>query len=409
MPITQGFPVSYRARWVFPIAGPPLENGVVTVAGKQIVSVGTKGTDHTWIDLGNVALLPALINAHTHLEFSLFDRPFGSPGQSFATWLQQVVAWRREQPAVIGQESLALATGLAECQASGVAVIGEICTPMFAEQWSGRERDDAHVLFLELLSLNPARVGPLCALAEEFTRVPESPSLSQRTSKGLSPHAPYTVHPEILTRAVEFSAERKFPITMHLAESREELELLASHTGSLVELLQSLAAWYPASLPTGLRPLDYLRTLSRAERAIIAHGNFLVRDEVEFLAAQRDRMSVAYCPRTQAYFDHGPYPLADMLRAGVRVAIGTDSRASNPDLSIWNELKFVRDTHPHVSPEDVLRMGTQAGAEALGVANYWGSIAPGKAAGLVSLDLPSDNSEPYELLFSAAGSPTRLT
>lgn len=400
MPIIHGSPVSYRARWVFPVDQPPLANGVVTVAGNQIISVGTKGTDTTWIDLGNVALLPALINAHTHLEFSLFDQPFGSPGQSFAAWLKQVVRWRREQPAVLGQETLALAKGLQESEASGVAVVGEIATPMFAEVWSGRERDESPVLFLELLSLNPERVGPLCAQAEEFTRVPGT--------RGLSPHAPYTVHPEILARAVRLSAERQFPIAMHLAESREELELLNLQTGPLVELLKSLAAWYPESLAKGLRPLDYLQTLSRAHRALVAHGNFLQDDEIKYLGQHREQMSVVYCPRTHAYFDHGPYRLAEMLRSGVRVAVGTDSRASNPDLSIWNELKFVRETHPQIAPEEILRMGTLAGAEALGVAALFGSITAGKSAALVTLELAEDNNDPAECIFSSVSSPQPL-
>lgn len=381
---------------------------MVTVAGNQIVSVGTKGTESTWIDLGNVAILPALVNAHTHLEFSLFDQPFGSPGQSFATWLQQVVAWRRQQPAVIGQESLALAKGLQECADCGVASIGEICTPMFAEIWGGNAREDSHVRFLELLSLNPERVAPLGALAEEFTSVGDPPSLTLRASRGLSPHAPYTVHPDILARAVQLSAERQFPVAMHLAESREELELLDSQTGPLVELLKSLAAWYPDSLSKGLRPLDYLQTLSRAQRSLVAHGNYLRADEIEFLAEHRESMSVVYCPRTNAHFDHDPYPLAALLQAGVRVAVGTDSRASNPDLSIWNELRFVREKYPQVDPASILKMGTLAGAEALGLGEQLGSITPGKAAALVTLDLPEDNNDAAESIFSLASSPRLL-
>lgn len=401
-------PVSYRARWVFPIDGLPIENGVVTVAGNQIVSVGTKGIESTWIDLGNVALLPAFVNAHTHLEFSLFDKPFGSPGHSFATWLEQVVAWRREQPAVIGQESLALEQGLQECAVNGVGVIGEITTPTFAEVWAARERNEGQVLFLELLSLNPERVGPLGAIADEFTRVPASPSLTPRASRGLSPHAPYTVHPEILSRAVKSSAERQFPVAMHLAESREELELLDSQTGPLVELLKSLAAWYPDSLSKGLRPLNYLRTLSRAQRSLIAHGNYLRPDEIEFLAQHRESMSVVYCPRTQAYFDHDPYPLAQMLGAGVRVAVGTDSRASNPDLSVWNELKFVREKYPQIEPTEILKMGTLSGAESLGLSEQLGSLTAGKIAALVTLELPDDNNDAAESIFCSASSPRLL-
>jgi cytosine/adenosine deaminase-related metal-dependent hydrolase len=402
--------VSYRARWVFPIVAPPIADGVVTISGGKIVRVGTGPADSPLVDLGDVALLPGFVNAHTHLEFSLFDQSFGTPGQSFAAWLKQVVTWRREQPAVIGQESLALQKGLQECRTSGVAAIGEIMTPTFAEVWRTHGAEEPHLLFLELLSLNPERVGPLVALAEEFTRPAAAAApTGQAMRRGLSPHAPYTVHPEMLQRAVQLSAERRFPIAMHVAESREELELLASQTGPLVELLESLAAWYPASLSPGLLPLDYLQTLSRAHRAVIAHGNYLRGDEIEFLAQYRDTMSVAYCPRTHAHFDHDPHPLVEMLKAGVRVAVGTDSRASNPDLSVWNELKFVRDQYPRLDPAEVLKMGTTSAAEALGLGDSFGSLSPGQAAVLVSLDLPCNNGDPYELLFSAAGCPTRRT
>jgi cytosine/adenosine deaminase-related metal-dependent hydrolase len=395
-------PVAYRARWVFPVDRPPIANGIVSVVGGRIVSVGESTEAANVIDLGNAAILPALVNAHTHLEFSLFERPFGEPGESFANWLRKVVRWRREQPAVQGQERLALEHGLRECQAAGVGVLGEITTPLFADVWKDSHATTVSVQFLELLSLNPERVPALTDLAEQFTRNTEAASV------GLSPHAPYTVHPELLSRAVHLSAERKLPLQMHLAESREELELLQSQTGELVELLQSLTAWYPQSLSKGLRPLDYLQTLAQAHRAVIAHGNFLQADEIAFVAQQRERMSVGYCPRTQAYFNHGPYPLAAMLAAGVRVAVGTDSRASNPDLSVWRELQFIREQHPQIDPSTILKMGTISGAEALGIATDFGTLTPGKVAALTAVNLPPDCDPPYEALFAPLNHPALL-
>jgi cytosine/adenosine deaminase-related metal-dependent hydrolase len=389
-------PATFRARWVFPIDQPPIANGVVTVVSGRIVAVGANSDEGNIIDLGNVALIPAFVNAHTHLEFSLFDQPFGQPGQSFATWLKQVVTWRREQPAVQGQEQLALTQGMQECSGAGVAAIGEIATPMFAEVWQQQQVNVPGVRFLELLSLNPERVPALSMLAEQFER-----SSSGKFAAGISPHAPYTVHPELLARTVRLSAEHQVPLAMHVAESREELELLASQTGQLVDLLKSLTAWYPQSLAKGLRPLDYLRTLSQAHRAIIAHGNYLQSDEMDFLAEHRERMSIAFCPRTQAYFDHDPYPLTEMLQRGVRVAVGTDSRASNPDLSIWNELQFIRQQFPSVNPAEVIAMGTIVGAEALGIAADFGSITPGKFAQLVTIELASGSDEPNEAVFEA--------
>jgi cytosine/adenosine deaminase-related metal-dependent hydrolase len=393
--------ISYRARWVIPIDGPPIAHGVVTIASGKIAVVGKSCSEGEVIDLGNVALLPALVNAHTHLEFSLFEEPFGQRGNSFAAWLKDVVTWRREQPAVQGQLEMALAQGLRETQQAATTMLGEIATPPFSDCWSLQPWESPHSVFMELLSLNPDREPILGAMADEYTRETASPF-----RRGLSPHTPYTVHPRLLERAVQLSKERKFPLEMHVAESREELELLANQTGPLVDLLKSLAAWYPQSLSRGLKPLDYLQSLAKAHRAVIAHGNYLSAEDIAFVAEHRAKLSVAYCPRTQAYFDHDPYPLEAMLKAGVRVAIGTDSRGSNPDLSVWNELKFVRERYPTLAPSEILRMGTLAGAEALGVAEEYGSIAPGKVAALASIQLPTNPIDPMEAVLSGISPPT---
>jgi cytosine/adenosine deaminase-related metal-dependent hydrolase len=182
---------------------------------------------------------------------------------------------------------------------------------------------------------------------------------------------------------------------MHLAESRAELALLASQQGPLVEFLIGLEAWHPASIAANLRPLDYLKSLATAHRTLVIHGNYLAADEIAFLAANRDCMSVVYCPRTHAYFDHDSYPLAQMLAAGVRVAVGTDSRASNPDLRLFEELRHIARHHPIVSSDRILRMGTLNGAEALGLADSYGSITVGKRAALITVPL-ADSKSPLE-------------
>ncbi|MFO0883016.1 MAG: amidohydrolase family protein, partial [Pirellulales bacterium] len=114
----------------------------------------------------------------------------------------------------------------------------------------------------------------------------------------------------------------------------------------------------------------------------VVHGNFLGTEDWKFLADHRDRMSVVYCPRTHAYFSHGPYPLREMLTNGVRVALGTDSRASNPNLSLWEEMQYVARQHPQVSAEEVLRAGTLSGAEGLGLERDFGTISVGKVGAL---------------------------
>jgi cytosine/adenosine deaminase-related metal-dependent hydrolase len=183
---------------------------------------------------------------------------------------------------------------------------------------------------------------------------------------------------------------------MHVAESTEELQLLRDGTGPFQELLNERSMWDVEAIPRGSRPLDYLRILSIAPRALVIHGNYLDAEEHAFLAANVDRMSLVYCPRTHAYFKHPTYALPLLLERGVRVALGTDSRASNPDLDLFAEMRHVATSFSHIDPQTVLRMGTLAGAEALGRDAEVGSITPGKFANLVALPLPPHTAQSAE-------------
>jgi cytosine/adenosine deaminase-related metal-dependent hydrolase len=174
---------------------------------------------------------------------------------------------------------------------------------------------------------------------------------------------------------------------MHVAESREELELLRDGEGAFKDLLEERSMWDAEAIPRGSRPLDYLQMFSESPRALVIHGNYLDQEELEFLAARRERMSLVYCPRTHAYFSHAPYPLEQALDLGVQIALGTDSRASNPDLSLLAEMRHAFRTHPNIEPQQILRMGTLCGAEALGRHAEVGSITPGKLANLVAVPL----------------------
>ncbi len=132
------------------------------------------------------------------------------------------------------------------------------------------------------------------------------------------------------------------------------------------------------------------------------HGNYLAPDEIEFLAGHADRLAVVYCPRTHERFGHPRYPLARMLATGVRVALGTDSRASNPDLSLLEELRHVARHHPEIEPSAVLELGTICGARALGQHREIGTLIGGKLANLTVVPLPDRKGhDPYELLFDS--------
>ena len=152
---------------------------------------------------------------------------------------------------------------------------------------------------------------------------------------------------------------------MHVAETREELELLASGTGPLVDMLDRVGLWNRRAFRKGTRPMDFLRLLWFAPRVLVIHGNYLDDEELRFLG-RNSHMSLVYCPRTHRYFQHPAYPLEAALRHGVRVALGTDSRASNPDLNLWEEAKAVAAEFPAIDPMRILEMATRNGAGGIG-------------------------------------------
>jgi cytosine/adenosine deaminase-related metal-dependent hydrolase len=373
-------PFSLRARVVFPVDRPPIDNGFVTIDGDRIVAVGTKVNGGEVTDLGQVALIPGLVNAHTHLEFSYLQRPLGKIGMPFVDWIRLVIAER-------GRGNLVplanVNRGLLESYSHGVTTIGDITT--------GAATSGADVIhFHEVIGFSRARAES--ALRVVVERIKFQPP-SHHLLHGISPHAPYTVSQKLVKALVSQAQEHHLPMAMHIAESRDELELLRDGAGPFRELLEDRSMWDPEAVPLGSRPLDYLQILADAPRSLVIHGNYLDDEELSFLASNRERMSLVYCPRTHAFFIHPPYPLSRAVDAGVRVALGTDSRASNLDLDLLAEMRFVVRSHPATDPQEVLRMGTLNGAEALGRATDVGSITPSKLANLVALEIPGGIAE----------------
>jgi cytosine/adenosine deaminase-related metal-dependent hydrolase len=398
-----------RARWVMPIAAPPIEGGVVTIEAGRIVGVGRgiEGCDSSpkLIDLGDVALLPGFVNAHTHLEFSDLATPLGESGIGLCDWIPLVVAERRRADRDPEQ---AVRAGIAESARCGVTSLGEIAQV----DWSRAAIESLPLavnVYLELIGLAADRIDELCQGGRELCA--RTASLGNRWRTGVSPHAPYSVHRDVVR------ALAGLPLAMHLAESREEVELLESASGPMREMLVKFGAWREEAFG-GRRPLEYLQAMcgrgtSHGEReryhqatALIVHGNYLGGEEHDFLQNAPRPMWVVYCPRTHDYFNHSPYPLAEMLRRKIPVAIGTDSRASNPDLSVLAELRFVAARFPDVPAEQVLRMGTLEGAAALMREGECGSLEIGKAADLAAVELAPREAEglsPYEQVLHSAG------
>lgn len=389
--------ITLKARYVFPAAGDPIPEGEIAVAGPRIVAVGRALAIGDTLDLGNVAILPGFVNAHTHLEFSHLLQPLGSPGMGFVAWIREVIASRAarpESPASSAQR------GIEEAVRTGTTTLGEIARPDWTPAPLERAGCGATV-FLELIAPTMDRIGDALAMAQRHLARAD-PARTWRP--GLSPHAPYSVHPELFRAIVEqlTGPGTGVPLALHLAESREELEFLRWGTGPFREFRAEIPGWDEEAIACGTRPADYLRLLARVDRSLVIHGNYLDDEEIALLAASSGRVSVVYCPRTHAYFGHDPYPLEKMLSVGVTVALGTDSRASSPDLSMLAEMRAAALRHPAVPRYTVLRMATLHGAEALGLSDTIGGLSPGKRADLAIVRLPDrDAADPYDLLFAS--------
>ncbi|MDB5347458.1 MAG: S-adenosylhomocysteine deaminase [Schlesneria sp.] len=331
------------------------QNVTVHIADGRLMEIES-GRSAAAISLGSVALIPGLVNAHTHLEFSLLERPIPTAGR-FTDWIRSVVAHRREHPTSVPE---AVRRGVRESVRSGTTLIGDIATV----GWSITdyvESQFAGVVFQELLGLSDERVAAQSELAQSL--ISKVWTESDTNLFGLSPHAPYSVRPDLLQRAVAIAKATETPLAMHLAETPAELELLADGTGEFREMLTDFGIWRDG-LFGGKTPADYLAVLAECPRSLVVHGNYLTENDLQFLA-RHPQMTLVYCPRTHAAFGHPPHPWRRLVELGGSVAIGTDSRASNPDLSLFAELQFVAKQHPDLSHLEILKLGTHNGRRAL--------------------------------------------
>lgn len=395
----------YRARWVVPMTSATandgsdvIDGGWLRVRDHHIVEIGhgTPGEPHH--DLGDVAILPGLANAHTHLEFADLTAPIGKPGMALPDWIAAVIAHRRRPNAVAEDKLYAVLAGLAKSWRSGIGWLGEIATKPWLEpqHWGVLSRTPKAMdltLFSEVLGLSDEAQAAALDWAAVQGRLWASDANAEGVTPAISPHAPYSTPMPLVEAAVSWAKLQHAPVAMHLAESLEEMELLRDGRGPFRGMLEGLSLWRPEYFPVTGGCRAYLERLAKAPSALIVHGNYLERDDWQYLA-QQPHMHVVYCPRTHAFFQHAEYPLAEMLKAGVRVVLGTDSCASNPDLSIWSEVRHVAEHHADVDPWDLLAMVTRRGATALGHDGA-ASLRPGQPARFVSV--PVQSTSPSEL------------
>jgi cytosine/adenosine deaminase-related metal-dependent hydrolase len=378
-----------RARWVFPVDRPPVAGGAVTIQDDRIVSVDDRPSSTDPVtDLGDVAILPGFVNAHTHLDLCGMLGKF-PPSDNFAGWLRAVIDHRRSQSHAATIDAIHM--GLADCRKFGTTTLGDISAGGMSWQCL-TESPMWAVCFREALGLSRERARAAWETArDEYV----SQAATERCWMGLSPHAPYSVRFSLFRRIGKLARRFPVPVAVHLAETPEEADLLRRHNGSFAAFLRDVGAWSPSGLCKSHD--DVLTYLREIPNLLLVHCNYLSPSN-----AIPPGATVVYCPRTHAAFGHAPHPFRQFLAAGVRIALGTDSLASNPDLSVLAEAREVRIQHPDFPGNDLLRMATLSGAEGLGFAEHTGSLTPGKAADLVVLPVDTAvHGDPHELLWNS--------
>ncbi len=389
------------ARYVFPVEGPPIENGWISVIDGAISRVGRSHGVRPDYDLGNVAILPGFVNAHTHLDLDPIPKVGDDPEEE-VRWLRRMIAARREAT----PESTAATIGrnIASSIAAGTTAVADI-TPA-GRSWDGLAGAPLRgVVYAEVIGLKRMRGIQTTQDAWDWIASLDidDDGPTRRLRPGLSPHAPYSTAGWIYERA----AAGKLPLSTHLAEMPEELTLLETRSGPLRDFLEEIGAWDEEWEPLGPSPVDYLRRGDlRDSDWLVAHGTYLRPDEFWTLRPNADdddrRVAVAYCPRTHARFGHEPHPYRTMLGRGVIVCLGTDGLASSPSLGLLDELRFLHARDPSLSGPLLLTMGTLFGAWALRIDDVVGSLIPKKRADLAIVELPDrDEADPHALLLES--------
>jgi len=378
-----------RARWIVPVAAPPIEGGAIAVCDGRIIGLGSPADMPAGdqLDFGDAILLPGFVNAHAHLELTGLRGLL--PPLPLFEWFDRLLELHLSGQLVLRGRA-AVSAGAAESLAAGVTCVGDISrTGLHVDALA--TCPIRKVYFVECISggrLGPHDANSLAAAVEAVMCRAEP----DRLRIGLAPHAPYSVTPRDQAGIADLARRLGLPVTMHVLETPEERDWLARRTGPVSGFLNR----------HGLDRVDHgpaAGAFEMLERAgllaaapLLAHVNYPDDREIERLASSG--ASVAFCPRAHRFFGHDPHRWSDMLAAGVNVCLGTDSLGSNETLSILDEVRFLRQNEKNVEPRDLLEMATSRGARALGFDDQIGSLTVGKLADFVVMPCEPRSKDP---------------
>jgi cytosine/adenosine deaminase-related metal-dependent hydrolase len=389
---------AYTAEWVLPMTGgAPIRRGSISIENERIAAVGEGRSDDAR-DLGNVALMPALVNAHTHLELS-YLRGQVPPAHRFLDWIRTIMDTRRRYPDPADARILGAArTAIAEAHEAGTGLVGDVSNTLVTPPLL-REASMPGQVFFELLRFNAADAEPI--VREARAKVDAAAADDSQVRVSLAPHAPYSVSPALFAAVrADLDAHPGTVTSVHLSESPEELEFIKRGTGPWRALLEELGAWTDAwQPPPDVSPVGYLEELGFLDRRVIAvHGVQFDGDDLDRLRSRG--VTIVSCPRSNQHVGVGAPPLEAFYAMNVSVAFGTDSLASAPDLNLFSEIAEARRLAPRVPARAILESATRCGAAALGFGEDYGTIEPGKRAAVIAVRVPANVEDVEEYLLS---------
>ena len=394
----------YRAAWLLPISGPPIRDAWLQTAAGRIMVLGSPRTGahlpSNALDLGQVAILPGLVNAHTHLELSwMKGRVTNVP--DFPSWIREVIRLQRLDVADPGERTAAISAAVADARATGTVLFGDISNTLETVPIL-RSSNKPAAVFHELIGFKGERADELFSKAAERQKAAGCP---ETVRCWFSAHAPYSVSPALFRLIADDAALRpNARYSVHLAESAAETEFLKTGKGPWRALLEDLGAWDAAWTTPECDAVTYLDDLGfLSERALVVHGTQLGGEHLFKL--KTTGASLVTCPRGNELTRAGTPPISEFFRAGLNVAIGTDSLASVPDLNVFSELAALRRLAPEIEASKLLQAATLGGAKALGFEADFGTLDVGKRDELICVDVPPDISDVEEWLVSGIAQP----
>lgn len=379
----------YRAAWLLPVSQPPIRDAWLRTDRGRVVAFGhSQPGDFTAddeIDLGQVAVLPALVNAHTHLELS-WMRDRIPETDDFNEWLRTIIELKTRAAEHGDAVAQAVHAAIREARRFGTGLVGDVTNTLSTSR-PLEEHGFAGVVFHELLGFRHEDAASVMEQSE--TRLGKAPQ-SEMLRHSVAPHAPYSVSPALFGLIRE--ALGRDPLarsTVHLGESAGEIEFLRSGTGPCRLGLERLGKWDPSWATPQCSPVQYLERLGFLdERILVVHGVQFGEAELKTIAASG--ATLVTCPRGNVRTGAGSPPIEEFFDSGVRIAVGTDSLASVPDLNLFSELAEMRRLAPAVPARMLLETATINGARALGFDADFGTIDAGKRDALVTVQLDGD-------------------